>query len=446
MASTEEEIFDPLRVDASPTKAFFVDIITRDINLEKAIQDLVDNCVDGAKRLRPGPEPDYSGLAIELNLSAKQFSIKDNCGGIPLDVARKYAFKFGRAKEFESTPYSVGQFGVGMKRSLFKMGDHFRVKSAEPNSSFEIAVDVESWLTDPNWDFKIQNLEEKPNPVGNTGTEIVVEPLSDNVAIPFGSNWFVTNLRNKLRITQQHFMRRGLSIVVNGEAVISAEWQLLSGQGIEPLARKFEDDLGGQDTLKTRIFAGTGSPSGAHAGWYVFCNGRCILDADQSPKTGWSEGTDDGVRAPRYHGQFSRFRGYAFLDCQDASILPWNTTKTDLDEESDAYRRLKIRLIEAMRPVIDFLNNLDAEMDVEESDRQLTESVSRASSVALENLPERTTFVYKQPPKKGPPLTTITYKKLQSEVDEMKSVFGAYSNKEVGEKSFEYAYENLADE
>jgi hypothetical protein len=38
-------------IDAEPTKAFFIDMLTRDIPLDQAILDLVDNCVDGAKAL-----------------------------------------------------------------------------------------------------------------------------------------------------------------------------------------------------------------------------------------------------------------------------------------------------------------------------------------------------------------------------------------------------------
>lgn len=35
---------------ADPAKAFFIDMLTRDISLEDAILDLLDNCVDGALR------------------------------------------------------------------------------------------------------------------------------------------------------------------------------------------------------------------------------------------------------------------------------------------------------------------------------------------------------------------------------------------------------------
>ena len=103
---------DLAKADASPTKLFFVEIITKDIELDKAIQDLVDNCIDGAKRLRPGPDAKYDGLTVNLEIRNNYFEIRDNCGGIPLDIARKYAFKFGRAKGFQRTSHSVGQFGI----------------------------------------------------------------------------------------------------------------------------------------------------------------------------------------------------------------------------------------------------------------------------------------------------------------------------------------------
>ena len=47
-------------VDASPTKEFFIYMITRDIQTNAAIVELVDNAIDGAKRLRK--DGNYEGL------------------------------------------------------------------------------------------------------------------------------------------------------------------------------------------------------------------------------------------------------------------------------------------------------------------------------------------------------------------------------------------------
>ena len=92
-------------------------MLVKDIALTRAIIDLIDNSVDGARRKRSGGE--YVGLWIEITANENLFEVKDNCGGIPLETARYYAFRFGRPAEMEATPHSVGQFGVGMKTGTF---------------------------------------------------------------------------------------------------------------------------------------------------------------------------------------------------------------------------------------------------------------------------------------------------------------------------------------
>src|SRR5216683_8239292 len=115
-------------IDAMPTKELFIDMLTRDIALCPAIIDLVDNCADGAKRLH-GEGP-FRNLWARVEISPEEFRISDNCGGIPVDVARRYAFRFGRPPGTPCVKHSVGQFGVGMKRAIFKMGRKFRIESA----------------------------------------------------------------------------------------------------------------------------------------------------------------------------------------------------------------------------------------------------------------------------------------------------------------------------
>lgn len=71
-------------VDASPVKSFFVSMLTRDISLEYAILDLLDNCVDGL--LRAGAKKTsrpYSGYYADIEFDKDTFTISDNCDGIP---------------------------------------------------------------------------------------------------------------------------------------------------------------------------------------------------------------------------------------------------------------------------------------------------------------------------------------------------------------------------
>jgi len=91
-----------MSANAYPSKTFFVDMLTRDIELKDAILDLLDNCVDGILREQKhkapkNPKLPYDGYWAKLEVSPKFFSIEDNCGGISKDIAEKSAFRLGRA-------------------------------------------------------------------------------------------------------------------------------------------------------------------------------------------------------------------------------------------------------------------------------------------------------------------------------------------------------------
>lgn len=447
---------DPLAVKGEPTKGFFVYTLTKDIQLDRAIADLVDNCVDGAKRLRdglaevPGPTQStdrYNGLFVRITVNKDQFCIEDNCGGIPIDVARRYAFKFGRDAGFIETANSVGQFGVGMKRALLKFGSKFLVQTHHGAEKYEIEVDVNKWLEQSGWDFRITRLENDDSPASPRGTKIVASNLYPAVSQTFSQNYFSeVMLRNRIRTAQQHFLRNGLTIQLNDVSIVSDDWQLKIGSGIEPHYERYDEDADSDAPIRVRIYAGLGESTHARAGWYVFCNGRCILEADQSLTTGWGEVAGaDGVSVPRYHGQFSRFRGFVYLDCAKAEKLPWNSTKTDLDLESPVYRNLRTRLVKALRPIIDFLNALDSEKDLEPPDQLLSHAISSAATQALSSIPERKTFAFNANAvsKKGPPLINVAFKKTRKEVDELAVKLKTSSARDTGIAAFDFAYQRL---
>ena len=96
-----------------PTKAFFTNMITRDITLEDSILDLIDNSIDGASKCEGHPpinlddNIDFSNYRISINASPGGFSIIDNCGGMTLDDAADYAFTFGRRSDKQHADYSM---------------------------------------------------------------------------------------------------------------------------------------------------------------------------------------------------------------------------------------------------------------------------------------------------------------------------------------------------
>ena len=165
---------DVTHINAMPTKAFFVDMLVKDIPLERAVLDLLDNCIDGAKRLRPGNEPSFAGLSVRLAMDEERFEIVDNCGGFDVQTAQNYAFRFGRPAEAKPSNYSIGQFGVGMKRALFKFGRYFEVHSKTQNQKWSMKVDVDKWERQDDWIFEFDEIiDDEKFPEGDCGTRLL---------------------------------------------------------------------------------------------------------------------------------------------------------------------------------------------------------------------------------------------------------------------------------
>lgn len=438
-------------IEASPTKELFVYMLVRDIPLIRAIIDLVDNSVDGA--IRGSENEDYSNYWIRIEISKDDFRITDNCGGIPVEVARNYAFRFGRPVEAIETPHSIGQFGVGMKRTLFKLGKEFVVESSTENSNFKIDVDVESWKQDSEWHFFFSELNEnltevKPELIG---TKIEIKELYKGVSNNFGLENFQNELRQELMTAHSLKLDQGLSITLNGVPIESKFLALLDSDNIKSTNREFVYDGSSNAPLNVKVYAGMSERSLSDGGWYIFCNGRMILEADQSITTGWGEG--DGKSIPKYHADFAYFRGYVFFDCDNAEKLPWTTTKTGVDTDSEKYHAVRIEMIKIMRPILDFLRRLakeSSQLDSENDELLLKGMVDNATNKKYTEIETRDIFVAPKIKstliKKLPPTGNIKYKKPKEQIEKIKKTLNVSTYKEVGEKTFEYFYKMECEE
>jgi hypothetical protein len=429
-----------LEIIAEPTKEFFISMLTKDIALIPAIVDLIDNSVDGALRLR-GKKP-FKELSVSIEFSLKKFTISDNCGGITVDVARNYAFCFGRPEGMPQTNNSLGQFGVGMKRALFKLGKVFTVESTTESSYFKIHQNVDDWKKTKEWKFHFDQLkEDQTYPVTKQGTSVMVEDLHSGIQADFALENFSSRLIDEISARHAESMARGLEIKVGGKALQSHKATALESKDITHAARAPKFDEKSKTPVNVRLFAGIDDSEPGDAGWYVYCNGRLILRADQALTTGWGEGK--GKTIPKYHNQYARFRGYAHFDCEDAARLPWNTTKTSIDADHPIWRNTRAQMIEVMRPVIDFLNKLKEERDSGQETTPLNDTVEAAASAPVDDVKTAEVFKIatpKKPAKKQEQVIHILYKKPTAEVDRVKEKLGVDSAKEVGEKTFEYFF------
>lgn len=441
-------------INASPTKEFFIHMLTRDIPLTRAILDLVDNSVDGARRLRL--DGNYNGLWVRMELDAEQFRIADNCGGIPVEIARDYAFRFGRPKEARGTPGSMGQFGVGMKRTFFRLGRHFVVRSTTTKSRFTVDVDVDKWLGDAdtpdNWHFKFSELKTGLRvKEADTGTVIEVDRLLPNVKDTFALENFRGRLAEELSHAHALTLNSELAITLNGLPIRHDPQQLFVSKSLKPafLEKSYTSQvLVGHrgPPVRVKLYAGIAERSLHDGGWYIFCNGRLILRADQTSTTVWGERHQ--MRA--YHPDFAFFRGYAYFDSDDGALLPWTTTKTGVDADSPIYKAVQREMIEMTKPVLAFLSNLAKERATDGKQHPLGDAIATARATQVQEVSRPSVFVAPPPAPipTGPRMQRIQYDKPATEVEKAKQLLKVRSFTAVGERTFEYfmKYEGEAKE
>jgi len=417
-------------VDANPTKDFFITMLTRDITLVRSIIDLVDNSVDAANA-----SEDLENKWIKITLSDTKFSIQDNCGGIAEDIAMKQAFRFGRPSDAEDSIHSVGRFGVGMKRTLFKLGQNFVVTSHHQESSFEISVDVNTWLSEPEWEFELVELE---NDSDDLGAIIEVSNLHQSVMEQFTLNSFINDLDDEIGLAHFKGINNGLQISINGTNVEADNIMIKQSEKLNIVG--IEKNIGGVDVT---IRAGIGPRDKHEGGWYIVCNGRLIAAADQSKLTGWDA---DGIQ--KYHPDYAYFRGIVDFECDDSDKLPWTTTKTGVDSDNGVYRSARTEMRSIMRKIIPFLKEKAKETsDFNKEligEKPMDEAIESAEEINIFEAEYSQNFISPEgiQPNQILDETTVTYKIPTDELDLVKEILGASTAKEVGLETFNYFYEN----
>jgi hypothetical protein len=443
------------KAQAYPTKAFFVRMITRDISLEDCILDLIDNSVDGAWRSE-GSRPmglaegaDLSKYSISITASAEQFSIKDNCGGMTLDNAADHAFSFGRPGLEQHQDYSIGVYGIGMKRAVFKLGTDVRVRSTyaidgQQQQPFAVIIDVGSWLADdaPPWDFDIVSDE----PLASRGVEIVVRGLTPGTSTSFANPLFLQNLRRTIARDYSLHLNRGLQIALNGLPIAGWNIELRQSAEFVPTRQDYEDEIGGEKVSVTIIGGMAAEPpdtsepaeandSDNRFGWYVACNGRIVLAADKTALSGWS------VDWPQWHGQYSGFIGLILFTAANAVALPLTTTKRSVDPSSEVYRRARPRMREVTKAWTDYTNARKQALD------QAKQTEAAAQPVSIYQIAQSSEV--KLPiftPRPVEPQATVNYSVPTSKMRALAKALGriTMSYREVGLRSFDYTYNDLA--
>lgn len=442
-------------IEGNPTKKFFIDMITRDISIEDAIIDLLDNSIDGANRINP---IDYSNLYIYVTINQDCFEITDNCGGFSIDTAKRYAFRFGRPEDAPKGNGTVGRFGIGMKRSLFKIGKNFTVESKFKQDSFKVEVDVEEWskkvkkITNEDgssdiiddWSF---TYVETPNTDADDGTSIKITNLNPEVSSLFSDESFITTLADNIQKLLNFSLQKGLTIYLNRKPLSGKRIELLLSDSTVPYHIE-----GTINNVRYKLIAGLGGIGEPKlSGWYIYCNNRLVLEADTSSITGW------GVQPiPKWHINYVMFRGILFLDSEETLNLPLTTTKKGIDATSEVYKAILPLMKHGMLKVFEFLKKIP-QMGDEANDYRtmLCENTSKIGAVELKAYKfSNAVKVFVAPPldtdiiarKKS--TVRIAYDVSKQTAEVAKNHAEAKSYKELGETTFDYylKLEELANE
>lgn len=436
-----ESLEDFASLGGGPTKRFFVEMLPRDVELEDAVLDLVDNSVDGAMRLaeRRGvcPEERYKGLYCELTVSGETFKIVDNCGGIP-DKYLANAFSLGRPFVVEDGNLpTIGMYGIGMKRSIFKFAKTATVISRSPDRTIQVTYPSE-WLDptrDDIWDLHTSSPDVPPD---EDGVVIHVPALKEEIARQFSKGSFLSDLQQRLERTFAYVLDRGFCIKLNGGHIRPTLVSLISNEKFRPFAFSGSlNDVTVEVTIglyrnltrqeeRDEAVEEAGPENQNQGGITVVCNDRVVAWANQTGLTGWGLG-----RVPKYHSQFRSISGLIVLSALDAKKLPVSTTKRDLDAESEVYVRARNEAIEGLRGMTGLTNawkHQEHELDdfltnasLREARAVLSERITSDEARAVRDLPgARRALAFFPKPEKKRSVYRISFSRALNEVERLR--------------------------
>ena len=469
--------FSHLRAIADPTKRFFVSSLTRDISAQDAILDLIDNSIDGILRQNPpqnGDQHDYSGYAINLSLLNDTFAISDNCGGIPLDVATKNAFRFGRdedADKFDEGIATVGMYGIGMKRAIFKLGTEAEVIVQSKIDSKEFVVRIpENWLDQPtDWSFPLKVTNESVS-LDSGGTTVKVMNLHKSIKREFNEDesQFISELKD---IVGQFFamvIDNGLVITINDEKIRPAHLGMLTSRNTEADYHPYYY-LGQIEDVQIKIAIGFYAPLAGvtatvedpvlatrerkKAGITVICNDRIVLYKDKSRITGWGQSP-----VPSFHNQFISITGIIMFTSEKPLQLPVTTTKRDLDTSSDVYWNAVEFAKKGLKKFTDFTNHWKGNEDKTESmfnsltkknTIKVLKSIESSSLRAVPNRDKEFQSVVKLPkPTVERSTRRISFSKDYKDIELVSEYLGhdTVSPSKVGESCFDAIYNQAVED
>lgn len=423
---------EEIEVSFFPTKRFFVETLTRDVSWHAAIFDLIDNSIDnyiihslkGRKR-------------ISINFDSKIFCIEDDCGGMDIAKIQNEIFRLGLEKTEKKG--TIGYYGIGLKRAMFKIGRNIKIESDDGKEFFSISID-EDWLKDDNkWS---KRLDQRSKTKGKPMFKMTIKNLNPDAFDNFQMIPFQEEIKNKIREVYSIHIQRRVDILINGNPVNPYEFKFLDDrERFSPLREDSE-----LDGVEIKIIAGFTREADLE-GWTVFCNDRIILKNDISRNTGF---TKVNFHSP----QDDEFLGMVFFNSKDPSKLPMKTPKDDILLDNQFYKNIQERMGEITEELIKGLTRIIYVVYDEEGESIGKSIYKDIPSKSWNKIPRGQKVRFpklkisrdKKEEIETTKFTTISYQVEKKDIKKVKKHMGnpAMPNKKVGIKTYEY-YKRMED-
>lgn len=349
-----------IEVDTGVDPGFLQNVLTQDITTLEALYDLIDNSIDAAKskiaaagdykKDQYGLPESYNGFEIEIKIGKNSLSITDNCSGID-----EHTFQFGtfHTGKTSNHPFGIGRFGVGLKRSLLKMGN-----------SYEVAIDDASVQYIANFDKSNIGgaLDNKmfANVYPSTGkifSAFSVSDLHSEVVNDIHSVAWFENAVEGLNQRYGLYAQKGMAILLEDtfrgdQYTVDAPLPKIREDGkfipinknilIHGVSIKIRSGIHqnyffpGEDQYslsKNRTLT-------AEFGIYLICNDRVIVSASTASDYGWNA---------KWHSEYNGYICLVHFLAENPALLPLNSPKTAFRLDSPLFLEFK----QTLQPIAD---------------------------------------------------------------------------------------------
>ena len=299
---------------------------------------------------------------------------------------------------------------------------------------------MDRWVSEDPWNFKLEKIDNAQV----HGTKILITNIHEGISSDFQLQYFINALKKEVSITHSLILNKGFKISINGENINPETFDIKYGENLTPEIKILQYKVD-EKIVNIKIYAGVSSRDINKGGWNIFCNDRLIVHADKSDITGWQYD-----KLPKYHPDYAYFRGYVIFDSEHADLLPWTTTKTGLNSDSEIYKIAFFEMKKMMKNVISSLKNRAKEDTKYKNNlldsNPLTVLIDKTPVVDFLSIKEKEvefTCNAKEPISlDAPPAETrIQYSKLKDDIEFLQKYIGVGSGSAVGSYTFDYFIE-----